>query len=553
MKSRLILLSIILIAAVLRIVNLSSIPVGFNDDEAAFGYNAYTILETGRDEWGKILPFPVFESFGDWKLVGYLYPTVASVALFGVNEFATRLPSVVFGVLAVFATYLLAKKLFNKETGSIAAFLLAISPWHIIASRNAFESDVLVFFITIATYFFLQGLQKSRYLLASYLCFIACFYIYRSSWIFVPLFVLSLIYFQKELFIKAVSKQFKHIIVLSFLILPLVPVVLTFKGQSRFIQESFISGNTRIGITNDINEKRGICQTKLPAVVCKLAHNKYNQFAATYVNNYLGNLSGATFFDKANSTGFQSFATRGVLYLFELPLLFAGLIFLFKRNKLAAKVLIPWVLLVPLGASATGIGNFGRINIFMPALQIIEAFGLFYAFSLIKSLKFKVITLTACLVILTVSFLKFTSELFLVEPVVTSRGERYGYKQLFSYLASQENNYDQILISKNIDSGHQYIHYAFFQKIRPDDFLKSYRPIKENGWVDFESLGKYKFVYGVPPYEKIQPKTLAVVGDIEVDYPNPKFAINDLRGDLLFKVYDMDQVIKDKLLLNGSK
>ena len=73
LKNHFPLIAIITIAVGLRLIKLGSNPIGFNDDEAAFGYNAYTLLTTGRDEWGKLLPFPVFESFGDWKLVMYLY------------------------------------------------------------------------------------------------------------------------------------------------------------------------------------------------------------------------------------------------------------------------------------------------------------------------------------------------------------------------------------------------------------------------------------------------------------------------------------------------
>src|SRR3989344_6941222 len=100
------LLSTIIAAALfLRLYDLSRIPIGFNDDEAAFGYNAYSLLKTGKDEWGRVMPFPAFESFGDWKLVFYLYSVVPSVAVFGPSNFAARLPSALFGILAVLAAY----------------------------------------------------------------------------------------------------------------------------------------------------------------------------------------------------------------------------------------------------------------------------------------------------------------------------------------------------------------------------------------------------------------------------------------------------------------
>ncbi|OKH25249.1 hypothetical protein NIES593_05695 [Hydrococcus rivularis NIES-593] len=50
------LLIILAIAALLRLLFLDAIPQGFNCDEAADGYEAYSILETLRDRYGKFLP-----------------------------------------------------------------------------------------------------------------------------------------------------------------------------------------------------------------------------------------------------------------------------------------------------------------------------------------------------------------------------------------------------------------------------------------------------------------------------------------------------------------
>src|SRR3989344_4325550 len=196
-KHNILLLLIILLSFVLRFINLGSIPIGFNDDEAAFGYNAYSILKTGRDEWARLLPFPAFESFGDWKLTGYLYLTVVSQFFLGTKEFATRFPSALLGIGAIITTYLLARKLFDNKIALLSSFLLAINPWHIIASRNAFESDILIFFITLATYLFLRGKDNKKFYTFSVIVFALCFYIYRSAWLYVPIFLAVLIYFHK--------------------------------------------------------------------------------------------------------------------------------------------------------------------------------------------------------------------------------------------------------------------------------------------------------------------------------------------------------------------
>src|SRR5579872_5620554 len=177
LRNNFFLIAIVLIAIAMRFIMLGSNPIGFNDDESAFGYNAYSITKTLHDEYGRFLPFPVFESFGDWKLVGYLYLAALSQLVFGATEFATRFPSAAIGTLAVIATYFLGRKMFDKKVGLLAAFILAISPWHIIASRNAFESDTLIAFITAGTYFFLEAQSKKKYLPISVILFALTFYI----------------------------------------------------------------------------------------------------------------------------------------------------------------------------------------------------------------------------------------------------------------------------------------------------------------------------------------------------------------------------------------
>ena len=63
---------LIVIAGFLRIYKIATVPPGLNQDETAIGYNAYSILVTGRDEWGEKYPL-YFKSFGDYKLPIYIY------------------------------------------------------------------------------------------------------------------------------------------------------------------------------------------------------------------------------------------------------------------------------------------------------------------------------------------------------------------------------------------------------------------------------------------------------------------------------------------------
>ena len=547
---------IIAIAIFLRFVNLSNIPVGFNDDEAAFGYNAYSILKTAKDEWGRVIPFPVFESFGDWKLIGYLYMTVISVSLFGLNEFATRFPSAFFGVLTVAATYLLARELFKDskwkleigkcklEIPQIAMLLVAISPWQIIASRNAFESDLLSFFITFATYLFIKSLKKGKYINFSMIFFGLSLYIYRSAWLFIPLFLITISYLhQKE------SRQFKWTFLKSLIIvvifaLPLIPSLLSFKGQSRFIQESFITGSSRIGIINDVNSYRGICTSHLPQAACSLIYNKYIFFTKSYVANYFKNLSYSSFFDKASYTGFQSFSQTGVFYLFELPLIIFGFIYLFSTKHQSLKILLPWILLSPVGASIVGVGNYGRFNLIMPAPQIIAAVGIFALISQFKNKTTKIIAKAVVVIIIGFSLAKLTSDLFYVEPYFTSRYQRYGYKELFHYLQARQNEYENFYISQKIDYSHQYIQYLFFEKVDPNYFLANVqRTHAEDGWVNVQKIGKFVFTTSAPGLDQVPYKSLVIIGEKEVSLSQPPIrTIKYLNADVGFEIYSNEKI-----------
>ncbi|MBU1127337.1 hypothetical protein KKF11_03250, partial [Patescibacteria group bacterium] len=65
-KEKILLVLILLLAAALRLWGLNHYPVGLNADEAAIGYNAYSLIETGLDEHGNAWPIH-FKSFGDYK------------------------------------------------------------------------------------------------------------------------------------------------------------------------------------------------------------------------------------------------------------------------------------------------------------------------------------------------------------------------------------------------------------------------------------------------------------------------------------------------------
>lgn len=138
-------LLILLLALALRLAFLAEIPPGLTHDEANHGREAMGILDG-------ILLFYFPLNYGSEPL--YSYTAAAVMRLFGENVIALRLVNVIFGVLAIWATWLWSKRAFDKRTAWLTAVLLAVSFWPLASSREALRAGMLPFFMTTAVWFF---------------------------------------------------------------------------------------------------------------------------------------------------------------------------------------------------------------------------------------------------------------------------------------------------------------------------------------------------------------------------------------------------------------
>ena len=190
---------ILALAAVLRLFRLSSIPGAFDVDEASVGYDAYCLLRTARDQYGSFLPL-FARGFDVYDEAFHRYLIVPSVWFFGLNEFATRLPSALVGLANVAVMYPLARQLSDRRTALLAAFFLAVSPWHIQESRIGLREILMPFTLTVGLYYFLRGVQERRGLILGGLALALTLWTYSAARVFVPAFVVGLaIIYRREL------------------------------------------------------------------------------------------------------------------------------------------------------------------------------------------------------------------------------------------------------------------------------------------------------------------------------------------------------------------
>ncbi len=110
------------------------------------------------DFWQYVTSYPI----GDFHPPGYFAILWIWSHVFGFGEIALRMPSVIFGSLTVFLTYLLGKDLFNRRVGLLSSLFLAIGPLHIYYSQEARMYSFSAFAATLASFCLLKFLRGEK-------------------------------------------------------------------------------------------------------------------------------------------------------------------------------------------------------------------------------------------------------------------------------------------------------------------------------------------------------------------------------------------------------
>src|SRR5271156_255672 len=133
-------LVILLVAASIpRVVALGRVPLGLNQDEACNGYDAYSLLQTGRDQAGNRLPITI-QAFNDYRMPLFDYSLVPVLGVFGLDAASVRFGAALWGIADLVALALLGWLMFGMRGAVLAVVLTALSPWHLPLSRFGHEA-----------------------------------------------------------------------------------------------------------------------------------------------------------------------------------------------------------------------------------------------------------------------------------------------------------------------------------------------------------------------------------------------------------------------------
>lgn len=483
------LIVVLVVAVFFRFFWLTSSPPALNWDEVSIGYNAYSILKTGRDEWGQFLPLS-FKAFGEHKLPGMIYASIPGIWLFGTTDFGVRVTPAFIGVLAVYLIYLLTKKLFSNETQAIAAALLmAISPWAVHFSRVSFEAGLAMVLMMTSVYFLLGANTRPKQLWLSMLFAVLAAYTYNSIRIFLPLMFLGYLYTGAIPWRQLSLRRVVPVVLFAFLLL--TPIVIGLTRAEERVRLGTVSILNQKSFVDGIAESRGY--TTLPSVLPRLIHNKATHYAHALSTNYLQVFSTEFLFFSGGENTQRSVQGLGLLHYFEFPLLILGLFALFKKNShpLARSIIIPWLLLSPIPSIITidSPSTVRALNL-LPALLLIESLGVITALGWLRQRRLAQI-IVGLFVFWNISY--FAYQLFLVYPIKYSDKWLYGYKQAVQFAAQHYDDVDLIYLPAKY--GEPHIFTLFYSGFDPALYqsLNVRQEVDPTGWIHVSGFDKYRF------------------------------------------------------------
>jgi len=457
-SSKFILVIIIVLSFFLRTYKISDNPPSLNWDEVSHGYNAYSILKTGKDEWGIKFPL-IFRAYGDYKLPLYIYLTAVSELFFGLNSFSIRLVSALSGVGLVILGYLITKKLTKNSAFSlIAAFLTSVSPWGLFLSRVAVEANLGAFLFALGLYLLISWLTDYR---QRELAFAALFWglslhAYNSARVLIPVFmVLTTMFVIKE---KKGKQLLMFFLILLIFWLPIVGQFFNRSGTVRFEWVSLIDQ----GKISQIIQKRET--STLPKTITRAVYNRPTFFVFYALRNYFVNLSPKYLFFRGGSHYQFSLPNHELLYLVAAPFLLLGLIKILIKGNKEERLIGLWFFASFIPSAITkDAPHVLRSILVLPSPMILTALGLQLTVNFLKGRsKFggKLLIFVLTLAVF-VSFGRWWNDYSNIYPKAYSWSWQYGYKEVVSYIKSVYEKYDKIFFTKRYGEPHEFILFYF--------------------------------------------------------------------------------------------
>jgi 4-amino-4-deoxy-L-arabinose transferase-like glycosyltransferase len=521
-----------------RFYQVTKFPPSLYWEEIALGYDAYSILKTGKDHLGNPPPIVAFESYGDYKPALYFYLLVPSIAAFGLNEFAVRLPAMIAGVLIVIGVGILARQIARNlkinplRIQILGMALTAISPWAILFSRAAWEVNVATCFLVWGAIFGLSCTEQikrkifftKKGIFSAIFCFLLLalsMYTYHAARVIAPLFGLAFFvmwciqfdWFSQSMktprkWWKKHARSFFVFFFLGALFLRFIsPLLLSLRDKStqeRLAETNIFADGHVVVESNHYQELAN------HSLIAKIFYHRYVLYTKEFFQNYFLHFRFDFLFVHGDQNLRHSVQFFGQLYFIDAVFLLFGFAYVFRHWKKDSAFLIFWLFVAILPAALTNATPHAlRILPSMPAFLLLITFGVYSVVETLQELaqrffsaKYKKqINMGACLVIFfmyAVSFVAFWHFYANVYSKLYSGGWQYGYRQIVAEINKRKPNVKQIYFTRELDR--PAMAYWFFSQTDP----RKVQPIDhtlqrdQGSFLQFENITFVNFINEIP-------------------------------------------------------
>lgn len=485
-------LMIVFLAVGLRLYKLDSIPSILNPDEASIAYNAYLLLNTGKDETGSSWPI-VLEAFGDQKIFGYTILVVLSFLIFGLSDMMVRLPAAIAGILIVIITDKILKKINMPAAIRLAALLIiSIQPVFIWYSRAAFEAAVsLVFVLILWQLLFIE--KSDQYQLKDYLLItlsvLAAAFTYNTPLIIIPLFALFLPLWHG-------LKKLSHW-------LPAALTIVFVWAISLAVQLSLAGQKTQITIFGDptIRNFYGQYRASFSGLLQTVLGNQYVFYLKIMAENFLQQFNPGFLLN--NSPGHPWHALSGFGYI-TWPILILGWLgiainlykaYQHKKTSYNQYLLLIFFTLTSIIPSAITVNapHATRTLLFFWGWSVMAAQAVYWLSRLFK--RYYQPLFLVIIVLILIPSCQYVYQLFWVYPDDINMQSRLqsGYDQV---LESVEAKHPEKTVAVEDGRGFHYILTAWYTRMSSDEFFSTL--VKQQpDTINFrygERVGRYQFI-----------------------------------------------------------
>ncbi len=512
-KEYFILFLILALFLITRLYKIGEVPSSVYWDEASIGYNAFSIVQTGRDEWGETFPLH-FKAFGEYKLPVYIYSVALPVKLFGLHEWTVRLPAVVFSIFSILLTFLIAKTISGQTfVGLLSAFSLSITPYMFIFSRTGYEATAGLTFFLLGVWIFLRSRQNLWLLLLSVLSLVISMYAYNSYRIIAPLAMLIFI-------LRLLGDYRKQPVKISLAVAASLIIFLT--GCYPIAQ--FLSSAD--------------ATSRFQAVGIDYVNRKKIFIGLDVVGNYLSHFNPNFLFLNGDQNARSQQPGFGELIIFDAVLLLLGLFYLRKEpSGWRWPVLFALLGFIP-AALTREVPHALRSLSAAPFLIIISSYGVVFLRE--RFAESKKLILWAVVIGYLGMFAVYFNNFLCVYSVNSGKDWQEEYKLAFQTYAPDFAKYDHIQMSDRYSE--PYIFALYYLSFNPDTFRRTV--VYNTGKISATSVVKSfdKFIFDTIDYHHLpEGKTLI--------FAHPTDRLNELPvknilyrrdGSVAFYVYEYD-------------